>query len=77
MLGDEEHLMPLSHHSFLFLKDMFAFSSFTEAHVGVSTRKTGNSEPKEVNTSSFTQSPAGMQPTSLEQVQTLLTNKQK
>lgn len=55
----------------------FLFSSFTEAHVGVSTRKPGNSEPKEVNTSSFTQSPAGMQPTSLEQVQTLLTNKQK
>lgn len=45
--------------------------------MGVSTRKPGNSEPKEVNTSSFTQSPAGMQPTSLEQVQTLLTNKQK
>lgn len=55
---------------------MFGLSSSTEASVEQSAHKPGNSDQKEVNSSSFTQSPAGMQPTSLEQVQTLPTNSQ-
>lgn len=54
---------------------MFGFSSSTEARVELSAHKPGNSDQKEVNTSSLTQSPAGVLPTSLEQVQTLPTNK--
>lgn len=50
---------------------MFGFSSSTEARGESSAHKPGNPEQKEVRTSSFAQSPAGLQPTSLEQVQTL------
>lgn len=53
---------------------MFGFSSSTEARVELSAHKPEISDQKEVNSSSFTQSPAAMQPTSLEQVQTLPTN---
>ena len=41
----------------------------------MSAHKPRNPDQKEVNTSSFPQSPAGMQPTSLEQVRALPTNK--
>lgn len=59
----------IRHHSFLFYRDVHLFlSSSTEARVELS-------DQKEVNSSSFTQSSAGVQPTSLEQVQTLPTNK--
>lgn len=49
------------------------FSLSAEARAELSSHKPGNSD-QEVNTSSFTQSPAALQPTSLEQVQTLTTS---